>query len=163
MSRDGGHGGQNGGHGLVARSNMRPLHRLRELRERAGLSQKELADRAGVLKKTVATLENDRGGRAQPGTTRKIAEALKVRSEVLYEGRKRFEAQPFTVLYWRGEQGSYFASCVEIPTVITQGHDAEEARETLKEATRLLVKSRRDQKLRQMEGRPDVSWEPFAL
>ena len=34
--------------------------RLRELRERAGLTQKDLADRAGVSKATVADLEQGR-------------------------------------------------------------------------------------------------------
>jgi len=51
--------------------------RLRELRDRASLSQEELAERADVSRATIADLE--RGKRtAQPKTRRKLAKALGV-------------------------------------------------------------------------------------
>jgi transcriptional regulator with XRE-family HTH domain len=50
---------------------------LRELRDRASLSQEELAERAGVSRATIADLE--RGARKpHPKTRRKLAEALGV-------------------------------------------------------------------------------------
>jgi len=50
---------------------------LRALRDRASLSQEELAERAGVSRATIADLE--RGNRKpQPKTRRKLAEALGV-------------------------------------------------------------------------------------
>jgi transcriptional regulator with XRE-family HTH domain len=51
--------------------------RLRELRDRASLSQEELAERAGVSRATIADLERGRRT-AQPKTRRKLAEALGV-------------------------------------------------------------------------------------
>jgi DNA-binding XRE family transcriptional regulator len=51
--------------------------RLRELRERAGLTQKDLADRAGVSKATVADLEQGRYAPSWP-TVVALAEALRV-------------------------------------------------------------------------------------
>lgn len=56
---------------------MQTTSRLRELRDKASLSQEELAERAGVSRATIAALE--RGKRtAQPKTRRKLAEALGV-------------------------------------------------------------------------------------
>jgi len=56
---------------------LQTTSRLRELRDRASLSQQELAARAGVSRATIADLE--RGNRKpQPKTRRKLAEALGV-------------------------------------------------------------------------------------
>ena len=51
--------------------------RLRELRERAALSQEDLAKKAGVARATIADLEADKRP-ARPSTRRKLAEALGV-------------------------------------------------------------------------------------
>ncbi|MDP8952297.1 MAG: helix-turn-helix domain-containing protein [Actinomycetota bacterium] len=56
---------------------MPKLGRLRELRDRAMLSQEELARRAGVSRATVADLEAGKRS-AQAATGRKLAEALGV-------------------------------------------------------------------------------------
>jgi transcriptional regulator with XRE-family HTH domain len=57
--------------------------RLREWRERAALSQGELAERSGTSRATIAGLEaGNRGG--QPKTVRSIAEALGIDPENLY-------------------------------------------------------------------------------
>ncbi len=56
---------------------MPKLGRLRELRDRAMLSQEELARQAGVSRATVADLETGKRG-AQASTGRKLAEALGV-------------------------------------------------------------------------------------
>ena len=66
-----------------------PLPHLRELRQRRGLSQKELGELAGVGSGTVYRLENGLRG-AYPGTVRKLAVALGVSPEDLV-GRKSTE------------------------------------------------------------------------
>ena len=52
------------------------LPTLRVARHRAGLTQRELAERAGVTRVTIGLLERGRGCR--PGTARKLSEALSV-------------------------------------------------------------------------------------
>ena len=51
--------------------------RLRGLRERAALSQEDLAKKAGVARATIADLEANKRP-ARPSTRRKLAEALGV-------------------------------------------------------------------------------------
>lgn len=57
--------------------------RLRELRERATLSQEELKERSGISRATIADLEAGNRG-AQPRTIRRLAEALGVEPSDLY-------------------------------------------------------------------------------
>ena len=52
------------------------LPTLRAARHRAGLTQRELAERAGLTRVTVGNLE--RGQACRPGTARKLSEALVV-------------------------------------------------------------------------------------
>ena len=52
------------------------LPTLRAARHRAGLTQRELAERAGLTRVTVGNLERGQGCR--PGTARKLSEALGV-------------------------------------------------------------------------------------
>ena len=56
---------------------MQTSTHLRELRDRASLSQEELAERAGVSRATIADLELGKR-KPQPKTRRKLAEALGV-------------------------------------------------------------------------------------
>ncbi len=56
---------------------MHKTTRLRELRDRASLSQEELAERAGVSRATIADLELGKR-KPQPKTRRKLAKALGV-------------------------------------------------------------------------------------
>lgn len=64
---------------------MQKTTHLRELRDRASLSQEELAERSGVSRATIADLE---GGKRKPHpkTRRKLAEALKVEPHELLGG-----------------------------------------------------------------------------
>lgn len=55
--------------------NPRLVPKLRALRERAALSQRDLAERSGVGKATILKLERGRQ-RAYPGTIQRLAEAL---------------------------------------------------------------------------------------
>jgi len=56
--------------------------RLRELRARRYLTQRELAARAGMSPATIAKLETD-VAEPRPGTIRKLAEALEVHPDEL--------------------------------------------------------------------------------
>ena len=56
---------------------MPPLPSLRRLREARLLTQQELADRSGVHRVTIASLEAS-GGQARFSTVRKLAAALEV-------------------------------------------------------------------------------------
>ena len=58
------------------------LYRLKEYRKRRGLTQEELAILSGVSRPTIAALELGYRS-AYPGTTQKLAKALKVRPEAL--------------------------------------------------------------------------------
>ena len=58
--------------------------RLRQLRERATLSQEDLAERSNVSRATIADLEGGKRS-ARPSTRRKLAEALSVRPDELSE------------------------------------------------------------------------------
>jgi transcriptional regulator with XRE-family HTH domain len=66
----------------LRRSRLQKLRRLKELRERAMLSQEELAGLAGVSRATIAGLETGHR-RARPATGRAIASALGVEPRVL--------------------------------------------------------------------------------
>ena len=61
---------------------MPPLPRLKYYREKRSFSQQELADRAGVSRGTIIDLEVH-GRSAWPRTVRKLATALKVKTDDL--------------------------------------------------------------------------------
>jgi transcriptional regulator with XRE-family HTH domain len=65
-----------------------PVPQLETLRKRAGLSQEELAGRAGLTRTTIVRLEQ--GGIARYQTIEKLAVALKVtRERLIREKRER--------------------------------------------------------------------------
>jgi transcriptional regulator with XRE-family HTH domain len=55
--------------------------RLRDLRESAGLTQEELAERAGLTGKTISLLERGERKRPYPHTVRSLADALELSEE----------------------------------------------------------------------------------
>ena len=63
---------------------MVKLTRLKEVRERRALSQRELAERSGVGSATIARLETF-ANEARPTTVRKLAAALRVKVDTLME------------------------------------------------------------------------------
>jgi transcriptional regulator with XRE-family HTH domain len=58
--------------------------RLKELRERRGLTQTELAKLSGVSRATIARYEAGEQHRPHSKTVRKLARALKARPEELF-------------------------------------------------------------------------------
>ena len=60
--------------------------KLKEVRDRRLLSQRELAEKAGLSPTTILKLEDDRVKEPHPRTIRKLAEALGVDPAELVEG-----------------------------------------------------------------------------
>ena len=75
---------------------------LRSRREFAGLSQEELATRAGLSIRAVSNLERGRTGYPHPGSLQRLADALALqdpaRAEFLTLGRRRPEATAITAM-----------------------------------------------------------------
>jgi len=68
----------------------------------------------------------------------------------------------YTAVFERGVDGWWVASCLEMPAANTQGASIEEARENLKDAIQLLLKVRREDAERELEGR-DILRETLVL
>jgi len=82
---------------------------LRRLREAAGLTQEELAERAGLTAKGISDLERGRRRRPYPHTVRSLADALGLSEE---ERGSLFAAVPK-----RGDAGPATSSAVAEPTL----------------------------------------------
>jgi predicted RNase H-like HicB family nuclease len=143
---------------------MRPLPRLREIRERESLTQEDLAHKSGVGRATIAALETG-SRRAQPRTVRRLADALGVETAELYGRIPRLNLPgggPFTTIYERTHDGWWVVSVPEIPGAHSQGRTREEAREMIQDAIRELLEVRREDAEKELEGR-EVIREPLAL
>lgn len=69
------------------------LPHLRGLRQRAVLSQEQLAERSGVARDTISKLETGQR-RAYPTTVRKLAAGLEVEPRLLFGGVEYSEGAP---------------------------------------------------------------------
>jgi transcriptional regulator with XRE-family HTH domain len=69
------------------------LPHLRGLRQRAVLSQEQLAERSGVARDTISKLETGRR-KAYPTTIRKLAAGLEVEPGLLFGGVEYHDAEP---------------------------------------------------------------------
>ncbi len=111
--------------------------RLRQLREAAGLTQEELASRAGLTAKAISMLERGQRRRPYPHTVRSLADALG-----LSEG-ERATLHAATVS-GRGDTATAAVPGAALPTPTTRlvgrEHDLREIAELLRESqTRLLT------------------------
>ncbi len=77
------------------------------------------------------------------------------------KGKTRKLRHEFTVIYETVEDGWVMARVPELPGAITQGRDIEEAREMIKEAVRLLLKSYRENARRDARG--NAVWETITV
>jgi transcriptional regulator with XRE-family HTH domain len=71
------------------------LPHLRGLRQRAVLSQEQLAERSGVARDTISKLETGRR-KAYPTTIRKLAAGLEVEPGLLFGGVAYHDTEPPT-------------------------------------------------------------------
>jgi DNA-binding XRE family transcriptional regulator len=62
---------------------LQPVPRLKEHRERRGLTQEELSTLSGVPRRTIARHESHPNTRLRRGSREKLARALKVKPEDL--------------------------------------------------------------------------------
>lgn len=67
-----------------------------------------------------------------------------------------------TVVFERGEQGWWVATCPEIPGAVSQGRTVDEAREMLRDAIELLLEVRREKEEKEHAGQ-EVLREPLIL
>lgn len=149
---------------------MQKLTGLRKARERAALTQEELAKRSGVGRATIAGLEAGHR-RAQPGTVKKLAGELGVDLEELGEAAARPAAvvsEPagvgaLTAVYELTEDGWWVVSVPEIPGAHSQGENLEEARSMIRDAVRMLLEVRREDAERETEGKKNVVREPLEV
>lgn len=140
---------------------------VRYHRGRSGMTQEELAERAGISPAALVRLEGGEIRRPRAGTLAKLAGALEV-DPGEFAG---FAATPpaartgpaetgdvgrLTAVFERGEQGWWVASCPEIPEAITQGRTMDEARENLKDAIKMELDLRREEAEEDLEGREVV-------
>jgi transcriptional regulator with XRE-family HTH domain len=85
LSEDNGAGGSDVGTILDVMPRISGV-RLRKVRDRRLLSQRELAERAGLSPTTILKLESGRVDEPHPRTIRKLADALEVDPAELVEG-----------------------------------------------------------------------------
>src|SRR5829696_627370 len=133
---------------------MPRLPELRGLRERANLTQHELAERSRVGRTTIAGLESGRRN-AQPKTVRKLADALGVEPAALYSMKHTLGLSgpgALTTIYEHTHDGWWVVSVPEIPGAHSQGRTREEAREMIQDAVRLLLEVRREDAEREASG-----------
>ena len=129
------------------------LPALREVRERVGLSQDELATQAGLTRTAVANLERGTS-HARPSNARRLAEALHVSVDVLAGNASTFSnatpsaeqpqagvlsayldaAMRHAVFRRAGEQQRIYVAIQGIPGLWARGHTRDEAARDLREA-----------------------------
>jgi transcriptional regulator with XRE-family HTH domain len=69
------------------------LPHLRSFRQRAVMSQEQLAEKSGVARDTISKLETGQRG-AYPSTIRKLAAGLEVEPQLLLGGVEYLEREP---------------------------------------------------------------------
>ncbi len=144
---------------------------IRYRRGRLGITQEELAKRAGMAPTSIVRLENGEIRRPRMSTIDKLAGALQIPVaelarfvSVIHQPTIRKEmgedVGPFTAVYQR--DGDWWIGYVEeLPGANTQGRTLDEARESLREAVSLVLEANRELTRREFEG-PDVVREPIG-
>ncbi|MBA4115655.1 MAG: helix-turn-helix domain-containing protein [Rubrobacter sp.] len=120
---------------------------VRYHRGEAGMTQEELAERAGVSPTTIVRLESEEIKRPRTETLVKLAEALGIASDTLVwflpPDPNWDTAGPFTTVYQQDE-GWWIGYVEELPGANAQERTLEEARESLVEAIRDVLEANRE-------------------
>ena len=125
----------------------------------AGMTQEELAEKAGISPAALVRLEGGEIKRPRAGTLGKLAGALGVDPARLAGGLAGVVG-PFTAVYER--DGDWWIGYVEeLPGANAQGETLEECRESLREAVSLVLEANRELTRREFEGRAEVVREPI--
>ncbi len=140
---------------------------IRHHRQRVGITQEELARRAGIAPTSVVRLEGGEVRAPRLSTLHKLAGALQIPVAELVQyvadiKPAHAEAGPFTAVYEHTDDGWWVVSVPEIPGAHSQGRTREEARAMIRDAVRMLLEVRREDAEREAEGR-EVIREPLAL
>ena len=145
---------------------------IRLYRGRRGMTQEQLAEKAGIAPTSVVRLENAEIERPRISTLTKIAGALEIDPQELTSFVNRRpneqlprvevgEVGPFTAVYQR--DGEWWIGYVEeLPGANAQGETLKEARESLREAVSLVLEANRELTRTEFEGQ-DVVREPLSV
>lgn len=141
---------------------------VRHHRKQRGLTQEELAERAGIAATSVVRLENGEIKAPRMNTLYKLSEALSLDPAVLVQfvskikppsSSEREAYEPFTAVYQR--EGEWWLGYVEELTgANAQERSLEECRESLRGAIDLVLEANRELTKREFEG--DVVREPIG-
>jgi transcriptional regulator with XRE-family HTH domain len=136
---------------------------IRHHRRRVGITQEELARRAGLAPTSIVRLESGEVRAPRLSTLHKLAGALQIPAAELvrYVGEAGNGASgPFTAVYER--DGEWWIGYVEeLPGANAQERTLEEARESLREAVSDVLEANRELTRTEFEGR-DVVREPLG-
>jgi transcriptional regulator with XRE-family HTH domain len=148
---------------------------IRHHRQRQGMTQEELARRAGLAPTSIVRLERGEVRAPRLSTLDSLAGALQIPVAELVQyvsdikpssaTTGHVEASgPFTAIYEHTDDGWWIATVPEIPGAVSQGRTLDEARFMIKDATRMLLEVRREDAEREAgEAGHEVIREPLAL
>lgn len=141
---------------------------IRHHRKQRGLTQEELAERAGIAATSVVRLESGEVKAPRLSTLHKLSEALSINPTELVQlvsavrppaHKDRGTYEPFTAVYQR--DGEWWLGYVEeLAGANAQERSLEECRESLREAVDLVLEANRELTKREFEG--DVVREPIG-
>ncbi len=140
---------------------------IRQHRRRLGMTQEELARRAGIAPTSIVRLERGEVRAPRLSTLHKLSRALQIPVAELVQyvadikPPAHLEASgPFTAVYEK--DGDWWIGYVEeLPGANAQGKTLDECRESLREAVELILEANRELTRREFEGR-EVVREPIG-
>ncbi len=145
---------------------------IRHYRQRMGITQEELARRAGLAPTSIVRLERGEVRAPRLSTLGRLAGALQIPvaelvqyvSDIKPPSAHVEDSGLFTAIYERTDDGWWVVTVPEIPGAVSQGRTLEEARFMIKDATRMLLEVRREDAEREAgEAGREVIREPLAL
>ena len=145
---------------------------IRHHRQRQGMTQEELARRAGLAPTSIVRLESGEVRAPRLSTLESLAGALQIPVAELVQYVAEIKPPPahleasgqLTAIYEHTDDGWWVVTVPEIPGAVSQGKTLDEAREMIRDATRMLLEVRREDAEREAtEAGHEVIREPLAL